>query len=586
MSILTKLKQRKLVRWALAYLAVAWLILQVLDIAADPFRLPERLTRAAFILLAFGLAVTLVLAWHHGEKGRQRVSATEVLLVGALVALGAVATVLVGGGAPAGAGTGNGDAALDHVSSGAPPGSVAVLPFASTSPNPDDEYFSDGLTEELIGALARVPGFRVMGRTSAFALKDRGLDVRTIGDTLHVAAVLEGSVRKEQDSIRITARLIDVQDGFPLWSGSYDRRIESVFAVQEEIARAIAKQLEVALEPETSRRLEIAGTESSEAYQHYLKGRYHLARRTPTEYRRAAEEFRSAIAADPRYAPAHAGLASAYSLLSYFGGVAPGDADSIMRSQVAEAIRLDPDNAEALVVRGTVRLLRDYDWQGAAADLEAALRLSPSDQLGHQQYALYLSIVGRGDEAILAADQARTLDPLSLTAMNTRGWVLVAVGRLDEAAEQASEMLEMAPELPAGHYLSGAVSLERDEPDAAVVSLERAVEGDPSPPILADLGTAYARAGREAEAREVLNRLEKRRSSGDGYVSPVQVARVLAALGEREQAIDWLQVGYDERDSWLVWIKHAYPRFASLRDEPRFQALLDRLHLPDTPGQR
>lgn len=167
MSILTKLKQRKLVRWALAYLAVAWLILQVLDIAADPFRLPERLTRAAFILLAFGLAVTLVLAWHHGEKGRQRVSATEVLLVGALVALGAVATVLVGGGAPAGAGTGNGDAALDHVSSGAPPGSVAVLPFASTSPNPDDEYFSDGLTEELIGALARVPGFRVMGRTSA-----------------------------------------------------------------------------------------------------------------------------------------------------------------------------------------------------------------------------------------------------------------------------------------------------------------------------------------------------------------------------------------------------------------------------------
>jgi len=586
MSLTERFRERKIVQWSIAYLAGAWLVLQVLDVAADPFHLPGWVGRAAFVLLAIGLPATAVLAWYHGEKGRQRVSAPELLIIALLLALAGGGIAIVGGDRT----VADRDAVATPPAGGAegaspaveiPPGSIAVLPFVNMSPSAEDEYFSDGLTEELISALARVPGIRVTARTSAFAFKGNDRDIRTIGRTLGVATVLEGSVRRDRDSVRVTAQLIDAEDGFHLWAQSYNRELAGVFALQEDLAKAIVGALEVTLDPGATDRLVPEGTDSREAYDLYLQGQYHWAHWTASGFEQAVTALRQSIEADPRYAPAHASLATVYEFLAYFGVMDPADALPVARVEMDQALALDPANAEALTGRGMIRFLWDRDWAGAESDLTRAIELSPGFSQAYWGHSLFLGAMGRFDEALQSITRARALDPLSLPIMSAAGITEVADGRLEEARETVRRMLALEPNFANANWLLGAIEIEAGNPASAVAALERAVALDPSPLDQAWLGWAYARAGREPEARQVLATLRERREKGSGYVAPFLLAVLHEGLGEKEEALDWLEVAYEENDSFLVYVKHAYPRFDTLRDDPRFEALIGRLDLPD-----
>jgi TolB-like protein len=362
-TLFQRLKERKLVQWGLAYLAVAWVGLEGFGFVAEILSWSPFLVRAAIVVAGAGFLATLVLAWYHGEKGRQRIGAMELALL-AIICLGVgVGTFLVRADSP----TAQRPGGFLPAEASAPQGSIAVLPFENLSPASEDEYFSDGLTEELINTLARVAGLHVTARSSAFVFKGERRDLREIGRILNVRTVLEGSVRREGPSLRVTAQLVNVEDGFNLWSESYERQVGSIFAIQDEIAGAIVDTLRVRLAPTSRDRLEVARTDNLEAYNSYLLGRFHRNKLSAPGLQQAAEAFGRSIELAPEYAPARAGLAGVYSMMGYFGGLAPKLAYPVASEEAERALALDPLNAEAYLVRAMKRFLYDWDWAAAEA---------------------------------------------------------------------------------------------------------------------------------------------------------------------------------------------------------------------------
>lgn len=458
-------------------------------------------------------------------------------------------------------------------SSGGP--RVAVVPFANISEGPRDEFLADGLTEELIAALSRVRGVRVIARTSAMRYKGSHLGVREIAKALNVAAILEGSVRRDGAKIRVTAQLIDCATEEPMWSSTYDRELSDLFAIQGDLASRIVKSLKVRLRRAESEALRRAATRDIDAYTLYLEGRFRWNQRTQAGLMAAIELFQRALAKDPTFALAHAGIADAYCALALLEYVAPSDAFPKARAAAEAALRIDSNLAEARASLGLVRFQYERDFPGAERELERALELNPNYPAAHQFYADYLKAMGRFEEARREMGRALELDPVSLPISTGLGHVLYLSRQYDQAIEQYRHALALDPNFVQAHLWFGRPYLEKGRFDEAISEVKQAVDLSRGSTIsLAVLGHAYASAGKEPEAREILRSLQERAKST--YLPSYWIALIYTGLGDTNQALTWLERAAEERSSWLVWI-NVEPRFDSLRSLVRFQSLLRRL---------
>jgi eukaryotic-like serine/threonine-protein kinase len=455
--------------------------------------------------------------------------------------------------------------------------SIAVLPFTNASGDPDNEYLSDGLTDELINALAKVEGLRVASRTSVFALKGRPQDVRSIGALLGAAWVLEGSVRRVGNRLRLTAQLSSTDDGRLLWSERYDRTYEDVFALQDELARTIVDTLRATSFADLTAPLARRYTQNITAYGLYLKGRYAWNKRTDDDVVQAIHYFEDAIAEDPRYAPAYAGLSDAYALqLDYRSvPVAPGFAHA--KEYARKAIALDETVAEAHASLAWVLFIYDWDWDGAAREFQRAIELDPRYPTAHQWYAFYLAAMGRLDAALVESHTALELDPASVSIRRGMGWAYYYARRYDQARYHLSRAIAMNPTAVESYRILALALMDQGQwAEAERVIREALALPAARGQTLATLGYLLARTGRRDEATRILAELQER--SRVGYISPVAFGTLQLGLENLAAAMDWAERAYEERRGWPVYFR-VNPLVDPLRGQPRFEALLKRMGL-------
>jgi adenylate cyclase len=458
--------------------------------------------------------------------------------------------------------------------------SVAVLPFVNLSPDKGDEYLSDGMTEELLNALAKVKGLRVPGRSSSFAFKGRSDEdiFRKVGEQLHVNTVLEGSVRKAGTKLRITAQLINVADGFHLWSETYDREMADIFAIQSDVAQRVATALKGQLLAGEKQQLARKPTENLEAYGLYLKGRYYMTKDTEEAFRKGIESYEKAIELDPNYALAYAGLADAYGALGgVFGFVSPTETFPKSRAAALKAIELDETLAEAHVALANYKLSYEWNWQEAEREFKRALELNPNSARAHNGYGGYLQAQGRFNEAIAARRQGQKLEPLSPDITANVGYPYYYARQYDQAIACYREALEMEPNYFWASLWIGQAFVQQGKYDEAITEMNKAVNlSGRNVRTVASLAHAYAVSGRRDEAVRLLDELKQR--SADSYVAPYFVAVVLAGLGENDAVFQWLDKACEERFPYLYLLK-VEPVFSGLHSDPRFVALLRKVHL-------
>jgi eukaryotic-like serine/threonine-protein kinase len=463
------------------------------------------------------------------------------------------------------------------------PRSVAVLPFLNLSADPENEYFVDGVTEDVIAHLSKIRALKVISRTSVMPFRKRDQGLREIATRLGVETLLEGSVRRVGQRVRIVAQLIDAESDRHLWAETYDRELTDIFAIQSDVALHIAAALETGLSPDERTRIGKAPTNDLEAYHLYLKGRHCALRYTEEGIRQAHEHYELAVAKDATYALAYVGTAFGYVQIGLGHGaglLSSDDAYRLAGEAVAKALRLDGSLADAHSLLGFLKVTVDFDWTGAEREFKLALDLNPSSAIAYGMYALALSAQERYDEAITMQQRAKELDPLAPVISSDLASTLLRAGRHDEAAQEAKRLLAVEPRFPMGHSTLGWAYLNLGSRDEGFAELERAVALSPGNTIfLAQLGEAYALAGRVQEARDVLRQLEE--LSRQRYVSPYHMAYVYTGLGEREQAMDLLERAYEARAGGIYGIKGSF-LFTPLRSHPRFAALLKRMNLAPT----
>jgi len=458
----------------------------------------------------------------------------------------------------------------------APGPSIAVLPFANLSADPENEYFSDGITEDVINALSKISALRVASRTSAFVFKGASEDIRSIGRQLNVTTLLEGSVRRAGTRLRVTAQLIDVRTGYHLWSEQYDREMHDVFAIQDEISRAIVGTLKVKLVQSSDEHLVTRHTDNIEAYNLYLKGRYFWNLRG-AGLNRAADYFRKAIDEDPEFALAHSALADTKSLFGWYRAVPPKEAFPKAKAQALEAIKLDDDLAEGHTSLAFVLMMHDWAWEDAEREFIRALDLNPGYPTAHHWYAEFLMVMGRIEEAISHSKRAVELDPLGLIVHVLLGMAYHFARRNDEAVDELTKVLEMEPAYQPAFIWLGQAYLQLGQYVEAVETFKTEVELSPQRSTTrAYLAAAHAFAGEEDEARRLLGDLEAR--SAGGYVSAFDFAMVYFALEEDDVGFEWMNKAVEERAPWLTWLA-VDPMFDRVREDPRFVALLEELKL-------
>jgi serine/threonine-protein kinase len=462
-----------------------------------------------------------------------------------------------------------------HTPASAPP-SIAVLPFSDMSPDGDQEFFCDGISEEIINALNQVEGLRVVARTSAFAFKGRNEDIREIGRSLDVTSVLEGSVRKSGQMLRITAQLIHVEDGFHLWSERFDRQMEDIFAIQDEIAQAIVKMLEVKLVGER-RELVRRYTDNLDAYTSYLQGRYYWNKRTEDGLQKGLSFFKQAIMKDPEYALAYAGLADSFNLHGFYGVAPPREVYPRARMAAQKALQMDETMAEAHASLGFARMFYDWEWSGAEQAFQRAIELDPNCSTAHHWYAEYMVLAGRGQDAAAQSRKALQSDPLSLIINTLLGWVPYYERRYDEAIEQHHRTLEMDSGFVPAHFFLGLCFVQKSMFEDAVAEFQRAASlfGEST---LFTVVQGYARAmadDREGAAR-ILSELS--RSANGRYIQPYYTAAVHAALGDENHTFEWLNKACDERDTWMAFLG-VDPIWDGIRSDERFARLVKRVGL-------
>jgi TolB-like protein/DNA-binding winged helix-turn-helix (wHTH) protein/Tfp pilus assembly protein PilF len=456
--------------------------------------------------------------------------------------------------------------------------SLAVLPFENLSGDPSQEYFADGMTEELIGRLANIQGLRVISRTSAMHFKHTQLSVPDIAKALGVDAIVECSLIREGGQVRFHAQLIRGASDEHIWAGEYQREYRSILALQEEVARSIAERIEISITP--AERLTLASTYpvDPEANEDFLKGRYYFNQRTRDALEKSIGFFQQSIARDPGYALAYSGLADAYTMLGFRGGLSSKDALSRAKSAAKKAIELDDSLAEPHASLAFIAETHEWDWATAEREYKRAVQLNPGDSQVHHWYAGYLTYVGRFDEAISEARRARDLDPLSLPVNNALAGRLLAAGRNDEALEQVNKTIQLDPHFAPANQTLGWVYLHAGKRMQAIEEFQKALQlsGTNDTDLMLDLGFAYATTGDQEKARRILAKL--RRLHERRLVPSGSIGILYGALGDLNEAFVWMEKAYQERDPQLTYLKTGR-RFEPFRHDPRFLDLVRRVGL-------
>jgi TolB-like protein/DNA-binding winged helix-turn-helix (wHTH) protein/Tfp pilus assembly protein PilF len=459
--------------------------------------------------------------------------------------------------------------------------SVVVLPFENLSEDANQQYFTDGMTDELIAHLAKIRSLRVISRTSSMEYKGTHKSLSQIARDLNVDAVVEGTVLRSGNRVRITAELVQVATDRHLWAETYESPLGDILTLQSQVASAIVNEIRINLTPEEQQRLASTRPVSAESYEDYLKGRYYWNKRSEEGLNKAIEYFQLATAKDPRYALAYAGLADCYSIIgsAIVGTVPSYEVAPKAKAAALKALELDSTLAEAETSLATVRFNYDWDWAAAAAGFRRSIELNPSYATAYQRYSLYLMAMGRTQESLIQMNRARDLDPLSISMNFSLGWRLYMARQYDQAIEQLRNTLDMDPNFAFARMVLGEAYEQKGSYQQAIAELQKAAgTSHDSPVMLGALGHAYGASGNRSGAEKVLDQLMEQ--SKKQYVSPFYVAIVYAGLSENDKAVDWLEKAYKDRSNAIVFSK-VDPQLDTLRSIPRFQSLLHRLALQD-----
>jgi adenylate cyclase len=583
-NFFAELKRRNVVRMAGLYLVGAWLLTQVASTVLPMFGAPDWLPRSIVSLLAIGFIPALIFSWvfeltPQGLKRDEDVPPEEsiapqtarrmnrMIIAVLVLALGYFVFdkfVL----------TPRRAVAPNDSPFAANAKSIAVLPFVNMSADKNDEYLSDGMTEELINVLSKMPGLRVPGRTSCFAFKGKNEEdiFRKVGDQLHVGTVLEGSVRKAGEKLRVTAQLINVSDGYHLWSKDYDGDVKDILNFQSNVAEQVVQALRVKLGGEGTRVLAKKPTENPEAHRLYLLGRYEFGKYSEAGWTSSIRYYEQALKLDPNYALAYCGLADTY---AYMGGVVMPSKEAVAKEKefAQKALELDPELPEAHLSLACA-LGGAFDWRNAPIEFDRAIELNPNLAWAYEIYAWFLGGLGRLDEAIAKDKKAIELDPLNSFFQSALAYYLYHARRYDDAIVQIKKTLELDPASTLARHLLGCCLLWKGDTAGAITEFQRSKIVVTGAWYQGLLGYAYAISGERPKAEQMLHELEQ--MAKRQYVNSTAFAAIYLGLGEKEKALDWLDVAYENQES-ACWLLKVDPIYDSVRNEPRFQALVQKV---------
>lgn len=579
-NLFTELRRRNVYKVAVAYAVVAWLAIQIATQVFPFLEIPNWVIRLVIALVAIGFPIALVFAWAfeataEGIKrtevadampaatGRKKHAWIYVVIVGAGISL----ALFFAGRYTAG---NRGRPAADLSAK-----SIAVLPFDNLSHDPDNAYFAEGVQDEILTRLAKVADLKVISRTSTQKYKSAPDNLREIAKQLGVANILEGSVQKAGDQVRVNVQLINAMNDGHLWADIYDRKVTDIFAAESEIAKTIADTLQAKLTGSEMAAMSKAPTADSEAYELYLKGRYFWNKRTGADLHKAIDYFNQAIAKDPNYALAYVGLADSYVLLSNYGAAAPKDSIPQAKAAVKKALELDSNLAEAHA-SAAILAGNDFQFEQSIAEFERSIQLSPNYATAHHWFGDGpLMTLGRFDRAITEGKRAVELDPLALINNADLGWIYMNARRYDEAISQLRKTIEIDPRFYLARYYLGQALQLNGQLSQGIAEYRAAVELNDDPVALAFLGQACARAGQTEEARKILARLTE--AAKTRYVSQYSFALVLVGLGDKEGAIDALERAYRNGENADLSAIRVDPFMDDLRGRGGFDTLAQKI---------
>ena len=567
----------------MAYAVVAWLLIQVATQVFPFLEIPNWVVRLVIMMITIGFPIALIIAWAFEAtlEGIKRTEIADAMPTAAgqkkhawiyIVVIGAAISVVLFFVGRYSAGYKTAAAVRNEL----PTKSVAVLPFDNLSGEPDSAYFAEGVQDEILTRLAKVADLKVISRTSTQRFKSAPSDLRDIAKQLGVMNILEGSVQKANDQVRVNVQLINAVTDAHLWADIYDRKLTDLFAVESDIAKTIADTLQAKITGSEKSLISKTPTTNNEAYELYLKGRFFWNKRTGTDLRKAIDYFNQAIAKDPNYALAYSGLADSYLLLSPYGAAAPKDSVPQAKAAVKKALELDGTLAEAHASSARILSGYDFDSQRAIAEFERALQLNPNYATAHHWFAAGpLLALARFDQSIAEAKRSIELDPLSLINNADFGNDYYFTKRYDEAIAQLRKTIEMEPHFYLAHYYLGQALQLKGQLSEAIVEYRKAVQLDEDPFALALLGQAHARAGQRDEANKILTQLNQEAKAR--YVSAYGVGLVFLGLGDKNRAIEELERAYRENDGGNVYNIKIDPMLDDLRGTPRFEELAGKI---------
>jgi TolB-like protein len=575
-SFFGELKRRNVYKVAVAYAVAGWALAQGIAQVFPVFDIPNWAVRLIVLGIVIGFPIALVVAWAFEltPEGLRRTEDVDLAAGRVLKKRTWIYVVVIGAAFSIGLffiGRYTARNSSSGSFSGLPAKSIAVLPLLNESGDPKDEYFSDGLSEELIAALGQIRDLKVIGRSSSFRFKERREESKMIGEKLGVSTLLEGTVRKQGDKVRIVAELINAADGIELWSRTFDRELKDIFAVQAEIARAVAASLELTLlgakDPATS-----ASTKSVEAHNAYLQGHFYFARRNVDDYRKAVAFFDEAIRIDPDYALAYAERSEAWTFIGDLHTEQKKEAWAAAKNDAEKAVAIDPNLAEAHAALGWVRFFSEWKFAEGLAELRRAKELAPANPTANDLLARVLVYLGQIEEAEKLARQAIELDPLSYLARNNLARILLVEGKLDEADATARKAAELQPTGAAGHRWQVVVAVLRGDGETAL----REAQLEPNEGYRRfELALAHYARGDRPAADAALSEMIAR----DRNLLAYQIAEIYACRGETDKAFEWLQISFDNHDTGTLSLL-IDPLMRGLRGDPRYKSTLEKVGLP------
>jgi TolB-like protein/Tfp pilus assembly protein PilF len=582
-----ELKRRKVIRRNMVYAATGFVILEFISNITEPFGLPDWTLKLVFIILCIGFVISIILSWFYdftpdgparikstastkevpSEKPAKRLSWKIATYISFVIIAGLLVLNIVRGGKKSEDLTG-----LEK--------SIAVLPFENMSIDDEHSYIGDAMSDEIIMQLKNIKEFRVISRTSTLKYKDTKQTVPTIAQELNVNYLVEGSVQRQDDNVRIRVQVIRARNEDHIWGETYDKEWKDIFSIQSDVAQKIANELEAILSPEEIQRIDKRPTENLDAYEMYLQGRHFWNKRSEEGIKIAIEFFRDAIEKDTNYALAYAGLADSYSMLARYGYISSkeGVSENFHKAKNAGLMALKIDNtlAEAYSSLAYVKMYYDWDWNEVLKDFERAIQLNPGYETAHHWLSIWFVCHRRYDEAVEAVRRAQELDPFSPVINNSVVRRLYEARKYDIAFEEAQRAIKITPDFFLTHQMLGLIYLQKGMFSEAVLEMQKAARySGNSPNIKAYLGYIYSETGNQAKAEEILNELIE--SSKNEYVPSTAFTVIYTGLNDHDNAISWLEQAYEEKSPMIIYL-NALPEFDPLRSDPRFIELLRKMN--------